>query len=64
MLTALLEAFTREIGQEEVVGAIVLCSLERPLDEAILHSQSEVADEDTTPDDLWYSPLGEGYRIR
>jgi len=40
MLTALLEAFTREIGQEEAVGAIVLCSLERPLDEAILHSQS------------------------
>jgi hypothetical protein len=40
MMTALLEAFTKEIGEEQVVGAIVLCSLERPIDEAIRHSQS------------------------
>jgi len=40
MLTPLLEAFTREIGKEQVVGAIILCSLERPIDEAVRHSQS------------------------
>ncbi len=35
MLTPLLQAFTKEIGEEQLVGAIVLCALERPIDDGI-----------------------------
>jgi hypothetical protein len=40
MLTRLLEAFAREIGEEQLVGAIVLCALERPVDDGIREALS------------------------
>ena len=40
MLTQLLEAFTTEIGEEQLVGAIVLCALERPIDDGIRDAQA------------------------
>ncbi len=40
MLTPLLDVFTKEIGEEQIVGAIVLCALERPIDDGIRHAQS------------------------
>jgi|ERR1700693_127911 len=40
MLTATLDAFAKEVGEGQLLGAIVFCSLERPIDDLIRHSLS------------------------